>query len=108
MDNDDIQSTKRFSSFTPILILVLSFLFVNVIQITNTITQRSELKKIQVKMDAVLPQAKTINETSEGLLRDLVAMAPSSPGAQKIVTDFQVRLSNPNGGPAPAPAPAHK
>lgn len=115
-DHDETEyAEKRFSSFTPILILVLSFLFVNVIQITNTISQRGELKKahtqveaLQVELDKVLPQAKTINDTIEGLLRDLVAMAPNSPGAQKIVTDFQIRLADQNGGgqaPAPAPKP---
>lgn len=111
-DTEYTETEKRYSSFTPILILVLSFLFVNVIQITNTISQMGELKKVRAQVEAmqgdldkILPQAKIINDTIEGLLRDLVAMAPNSPGAQKIVTDFQIRLAEPNGGQSPAPAP---
>jgi len=101
---DDENTVKRYSSFTPILILVLSFLFVNVIQIWGTVGQRSDLLKLRSQVSEVLAKAQTINETSEGILRDLVAMAPNSPGAQKIVTDFQVRV---NGAQNSAPAPTN-
>jgi len=111
-----IEPVKTYSSFTPILLLILPFLFVNGIQISNTFSQRNELSKVrtqtekmQGELDKILPQAKAINDTIEGMLRDLVAMAPNSPGAQKIVTDFQIRLADSADGNAvrtPAPATA--
>jgi len=82
---------KSYSPFpalvTVLAILVLYFSF----DLYVTLRQRSVQHSQMDAVAKVLPEAQKINTSMMGLSRDLVALAPHSPGAKKLVDDFKIQ-----------------
>lgn len=92
---------KSYSPFpalaTVLVMLVLYFAF----DLFVTLRQRSAQHSQMDAIAKVLPEAQKINTSMMGLSRDLVALAPHSPGAKKLVEDFKIQAVR-------QPAPAKK
>ena len=100
MSNESSSSVRQFSPFWAVLFLILSLLFVNIVQLTTTFKQRSQIIAAKTEMEKNLPKAQFINQTFEALGRDLLALAPSNQTVAKLVQELGLR-QNPA---APAPA----
>ncbi len=100
--NDESRYSSRFSAFWPVLFIVLSLLFVNVVQLGSTLSQRSQINAAKAEMTKNLEKARFINQTFEALGRDMLALAPSNEAVAALVKELGLR-QNPN-----APAPADK
>lgn len=100
MSNETSSSVRQFSPFWAIVLIVVSLLFLNIAQLTNTFNQRSQIIAAKTEMEKNLPKAQFINQTFEALGRDLLALAPSNQTVAKLVQELGLR-QNPA---APAPA----
>lgn len=68
-----------------------------------TLRQRSAQQKQLANMSKILPEAQAINQSMTGLSRDLISLAPNSPGVKKIVEDFKIQaLRQPDAAKKPA------
>jgi hypothetical protein len=99
-------TAKQYSAFWPVLLVFLCFTVTNLLNLYGNLETRSNLRStlVQLKQGAMQAQAK--KEALSGLAQDLIALSPTSPVAQQIVTDFHIQLRNPPAGQPAAPAPS--
>lgn len=95
---------ERNYSFFPALVLVLTAFAVSLgVEVFAGFKQRELLRQQEEALAKVLPEAQRINSTMTALTRDLLALAPHSAGARKIVEDMRIQAVQ---RPAPTPAPS--
>lgn len=92
---------RNYSAF-PALVLVLgAFALTLGVEVYAGHKQRGMLKQQQEAVAKVLPEAQRLNTTMQALTRDLLALAPQSPGARKVVEDMKIQA-------IPRPVPTEK
>lgn len=67
------------------------------VQIWGLYTQRSQIKKLEASYESVLPQVQTVNTKLQGISQDLLKMASTSPAAERIVREFNIKQNAPTG-----------
>jgi hypothetical protein len=90
---------KTFSSFWPLLIVFLSILAIQSFHLKSAWEQNEQLKVALNNMTDPVKQAVQIDQTIEGLGKDLYSMKDSNAAANEIVTNLGIRLN------ASVPAP---
>jgi hypothetical protein len=93
---------KSYTPFCALLFVFLVFLGVNAAHVFYDLRQRSMISAAQAQLKEGTKQAQTINQTTEALGRDLVALSTNSPEAAKIISEFKIKI-NPS-----APRPNQK
>ncbi len=108
-DDEEIQSTTevgelRFTVFWPVLLLGVSLLLLLVWEIWVGAADRRSAQQLQDQQVRVVEQSKQAQQHLEKLVRDLVHLAKTDPEAQKLVTKFAIKVTNPS-EPAPSVSP---
>ena len=88
---------KAYSLFFPVWLVFLVFALVQGAHLVDDFRQYSQIKSIRTQFKPALTQAQTVNQTTEAVGRDLVAIAPNSPEAAKIISEFKIRIGSPAG-----------
>ena len=110
MDEDEeIQSTTevgelRFTVFWPVLLLGVSLLLLLVWEIWVGAANRRSALQLQDQQVRVVEQSKQAQQNLEKLVRGLVHLAKTDPEAQKLVTKFGIKVTNPS-EPVPSVSP---
>ena len=99
-------ASRSYSPFWAILAVFVTLIFLQTTYVMGDFEQKSQIKAAGAQVKPQLTQAKTVNQTTEALGRDLVALSANSTEAAKIVAEFKIRLNAPAEAPKPAPAPA--
>ncbi|MDX6765576.1 MAG: hypothetical protein SFU85_02175 [Candidatus Methylacidiphilales bacterium] len=87
---------KNYSPFTPLVIVLAALVLFSSFDLFVTLRQRSALGAQWSQMVKVLPEAQRINQTMISISRDLIALAPRSPGAKRLVEDFKIQAVRPS------------
>ncbi|MEM6884343.1 MAG: hypothetical protein AAF571_04870 [Verrucomicrobiota bacterium] len=88
-------SEKQYSSFYPLLLVLVALILVTVLDVYGTLKQRSVIR-VQVEQAQVrLAEAKHTRQTLIALSRELMALSPYSPTAQSIVDAYNIRPASP-------------
>lgn len=114
--NDSTQpnasDAHSMSAFIPLILLAVSLALFLTSQISNLLTQRTNLKELNTKLveardqrDKALQQAPKVQERLQKLFLDLAAIAKDDKDAQAIISRSGIQL-NPNPAPAAPDAPA--
>jgi type II secretory pathway component PulJ len=93
--------TKNYSPFPALAVVLTAFILVYAGDLYSGLHQRAQLRSQEAALAQLLPEAQRLNATMLNLSRDLLQMAPSSPGAQKLVKDFKIQAV---GKSVPTPA----
>lgn len=67
------------------------------VQIWGLYTQRSQIKKLEASYENVLPQVRTVTTKLQGISQDLLKMSSTSPAADRIVREFNIKQNSPAG-----------
>ena len=84
---------KTYSPFCPLITVFLVFLFVQCAHLVDDVRQRSQINAVRAQMKTGLAQAQTVNQTTESVGRDLVALSSNSAEAAKIISEFKIRVN---------------
>jgi hypothetical protein len=95
--------SKTYSAFPALAAVLIAFVVSLSVEVYAGLRLRAQTKAQYAAMARILPEAQKINASMLGLSRDLIALAPTSPGARKIVQDFKIQAVV-----KPAPDPAAK
>ena len=85
--------TPPYSAFLPLIVVFGVLLAVNSIQLWNNWEQKAALNNELHSLRKELPRAKLVNARMLQLSEDLVRLGATSPAAQQIVRDFNIRLA---------------
>ncbi|MGF1677746.1 MAG: hypothetical protein ACFCUX_00980 [Candidatus Methylacidiphilales bacterium] len=84
-------SNARYSSFIPVLVVILTLTLVQLVEIYGMIQHRAQIKNQIAHLDTLLPQAKRAQKTLMELSQELLLLAPDSAVARGIVRDFRIQ-----------------
>jgi hypothetical protein len=99
------RAVNVYSPFWPVFIVFATLIFVQAAYVIGDFQQQSQLKTARAQLQPLMVQAQTINQTTEAVGRELMAMSTNSPEAAKIIKEFKIQLNHPAGSP-PATPPA--
>ncbi len=86
----------------PFGIFIVTFLVMNVIQLSLLIDQRKQLNDKKIEVDQALPRAGVVHDKLDGLARDVVELAKTDFNAKQIQDDLHIQISdNSQGNGAP-------
>jgi hypothetical protein len=88
---------KTYSPFWSVWLVFMVFLLVQCAHLAEDFRARSQMKAMRTQFKPALIQAQTVNQTTEAVGRDLVALAPNSSEAAKIISEFKIRVGSPAG-----------
>ncbi|MEM6601126.1 MAG: hypothetical protein AAF649_07055 [Verrucomicrobiota bacterium] len=92
---------KTYSSFYPLLLVLMALILVNALDVYGTLQQRSIIR-VQVEQARLLEEnARYTRQTLVALSRELLALAPYSPTARSIVEAYNIRPADPSPKRAP-------
>ena len=83
---------KSYSPFWAIWIVFLTFVFLQASYFHDDFTQRSRIEAAETQLKTPLTQTLAINRTIEAVSRELLALAPDSAEAAKIIAEFNIIL----------------
>ena len=94
-DTDIRPKTKTYSPFWALGLLFATLIFLQVSYVIEDSKQQTQIQAARAQLKPALTQAKTISQTTEAVGHELVALAPKSPEAAKIIAEFKIQLNNP-------------
>jgi len=94
-------SSDGRSVFWAVWSVFLVLVFLQGYYLVEDFRQRSQINASRAQLQKPLASARTINQTTEGIGRDLIALAPQSAEASKIISEFKIQVNTP---PQQAPA----
>jgi len=86
---------KNYSPFPAVAAALAGLLLYFSFDLFVSLRQRSVQQKQLAALEKIYPEAQKINQSMIGLSRDLIATAPKSTGAKKIVEDFKIQAIRP-------------
>jgi hypothetical protein len=98
---------KLYTAFWPVFLVFLFFNLTAIWQIVGSVKTKHNLEQALAKLDEGVAQSQAKASALTGLAHDLLELAPSSPVAQQIVTDFKIKVRNqvaPTGASADMPS----
>ena len=86
---------QTFSPFWALVILFITLGFLQTAYLVDDTSKcdQTQTARAQLKKDFV--QARTINQTTEAVGRELIVLSAKSPEARKIVAEFNLEIKNP-------------
>ncbi|MEM9400487.1 MAG: hypothetical protein AAF984_09785 [Verrucomicrobiota bacterium] len=91
--SEENKTPQRYSSFWPLLVIVLAFNLMIIFQAVDMLKQRAFLKQNVQKLQPSFNKAQIVSNTMASISRELVVLQDQSSEAEKIVKDFQIRLN---------------
>jgi len=86
---------KSYSSFLPLMIVLVSFCLANIVDIYGVLKRRSLVNTQLQAIEERLPESRQARQTLVDLSNELLLLAPTSPTAREIVQGFQLRPTPP-------------
>ena len=75
--------------------VLLSLCIAYAVQIWGLYNQRNQFKTLDASLIPVLPQVQAVNAKLQGLSEELIKMASTSPAAERIVREFNIKQNAP-------------
>jgi len=94
----------HFHGFWPVLLIGVSLILIFSWEIWIGIEARRTTQQLQEQQEKVVEQSKQVQAGLEKLVRGLVELAKTDEEAQKLVTKFGIKITNPS-VPSETPAP---
>lgn len=82
---------KPYSSFYPLLLVLGALILVNALDVYSTFEKRSVIRVQVEQARTMVDEARKTRQTLVDLSRELMALSPYSPTAQKIVETYNIR-----------------
>ena len=98
------EHTGRFHGFWPMLLIGLSLIIIFTWEIWVGVDTRETAGQLQEQQEKVAEQSKQIQANLEKLVRGLVELSKTDEEAKRLITKFQIKITNPT-APAATPAP---
>ena len=95
---------QRFNVFWPVLLMGVSLILVLTWEILIGATTRRGAQQLEDQQVRTVEQARQVQQNLEKLVRGLVELAKTDEAAQKLVTKFGIKVTNPTGA-APSASP---
>jgi len=93
--NSPTTAAKTYSPFWALCLLFATLMFLQATYLIDDFKQKSQIEAARAQLKGALTQAQTISQTTEAVGRELVALAPTSPEAAKIIAEFKIQLNQP-------------
>jgi hypothetical protein len=94
-DDASRPAPQNNSPFWALLGLFLALGFLQAAYLIDDYGKRAQVLAALAQIQAVAAKARTINQTTEAVSRDLIALSARSPEAEKIVAEFNIRRNKP-------------
>ncbi|MBI3850771.1 MAG: hypothetical protein HY298_10935 [Verrucomicrobia bacterium] len=88
-------TVNTYSPFWALCVLFVTLLFLQTTYLIDDFKQKSQIQAARAQFKPTLTQAQNISQTTEAVGRELVALAPNSPEAAKIISEFKIQLNKP-------------
>ena len=89
-------AAKTYSPFWALILVFATLIFLQAWYVLkDDINQRSQIEATQAQLKSLVGQAQTINQTTEAIGRELMALSSSSEEAARIITEFNIQLNQP-------------
>jgi predicted negative regulator of RcsB-dependent stress response len=85
----------HFNGFWPVLLIGLSLIIIFGWEIWVGVETRQTAQQLQDQQEKVVEQSKQVQAGLEKLVRGLVDLAKTDEEAQKLVTKFGIKITNP-------------
>ena len=96
---------RRYSPFWALSLIFLtlivfqgSFVLDDLKQYRQAAQQRDQIQNARDRLKGPLAQAQTLNQTTEALSRELLALSSNSVEAASIIAEFKIQVNNPPPG----------
>lgn len=93
--NENCTAPRSCSPFRALAVLFITVGFQQGAYLINDFGTCDRIQLARSELKTVLAQARTINQTTEAVGRDLIVLASKSPEAARIVAEFKLEISNP-------------
>ncbi len=90
--------TRSYSPFGALMFVFVVLIFLQTTYLSQDSKEQSGIENARTQLKPALAHARTINETTEAVGRDLVALSTNSAEAASIVAEFKIRLNQPPQG----------
>ena len=90
---------RIYSPFWVLTLVFLTLVFLQVVYLRGDFLKRDQIRAAREQLTAPLNKAQTINQMTEAVGRELLALAPDSPEAAKIIAEFKIQLNAPPNPP---------
>ena len=87
------QAENCYSPFWAVWLVFVTLAIVQVLYFADDSRDRSRLQAAENQLQNSLNQVRAVNQTLEAVGRELVALAPKSPEAARIVNEFKIKLT---------------
>src|SRR6266404_1063493 len=87
--------TKSYSAFWPVWVVFIVLVFLQGAYVLDDFKQRSQILATRAQIKPGLTQAQTINQTTESVGRELMALSTNSSEAAKIISEFKIKINAP-------------
>ena len=86
-------ATRLYSPFCVLVLVFLTLLFLQAVYLRGDFIKHNQIRAARDQLNAPLAKAQTINQMTEAVGRELLALAPDSPEAAKIIAEFKIQLN---------------
>jgi hypothetical protein len=90
---------RRYSSFPALLLVVSVLALVQFIQVGEDVLQLRQTRLLRAQLQPALTKARVVDQTAKAVGCDLLALAPTSVEAAKVVAEFGIQLNTPPSAP---------
>jgi hypothetical protein len=88
-------AASHHSPFWALLAVFGVLLFLQAMYVLDDFKQRSQILSARAQLKTALTQAGALNQTTEAVGRDLLALSTNSVEAAKIIAEFKIKLNTP-------------
>lgn len=81
------------TAFPALLAVFLAFTVSCAVQLTSLVLQNAELRRAETSLLQAAPRARLVGAKIQAVTRDLLELAPTSPGARQVVNEFEIRAA---------------
>ena len=96
LENDE---DKVYSSFWPVWLVFLTLVVLQSIYIVEDVRERSQIKAAATQLTEPFKRAETVNQMTEAVGRELLALSTNSREAGKIIAEFKIQVNQPPQAP---------
>ena len=92
-------TAKTYSPFWALLALFLTLIVLQISYVIGDFKQQSQIQAARAQLTSPLTQARNINQTTEAVGRELIALSTNSAEAAKIIAEFKIQINQPAQAP---------
>ena len=91
----DDAPAQPYSPFCVLTLVFLTLVFLQTVYLRGDFSKRDQIRAARQQLTAPLNKAQTVNQMTEAVGRELLALAADSPEAAKIIAEFKIQINNP-------------